>query len=281
MIRSRVALLAVLICAGLALLAPAGASAASNCRATLTSSEKNALLAASDTSKVKTLRQAQVSVNRIADTLVPKKDMRGTFAIFYRNILADAIPSIERGDYQNRAWTEKISIDFVTRYLDNFNRDLRGSGATVPWQNFYKRAASCKDSAGRIVMAALTAHLVVDFPESVNVAGSTNANKADFFRVGDQLVLTTPKIVAEIKAYYGYDLAPFFALWFASDLFDPILGGPGRTTYYFFQGIRAVAWVNGLALKSVLFRPLNRAKIHTEWAAMEVALDAIALTGKL
>lgn len=172
-------------------------------------------------------------------------------------------------------------MDFVSRFLANFNRHITGKSPTVPWQNFYARAANCKQSPGRVAMAAITAHMVVDFPESVLASGSTIANKGDFFTVGDQLVLTTPKIVADIKEAYGYDLGPFFGLWFASDIFDPILGGPGKTTYYFFQGVRALAWVNGLALKNRMFQPITRAKILGEWVATEAALDAFAATGKL
>lgn len=281
--RIRVTLLAACAVLLLGLLTSSTAVAAGKCTASLTSAEKTRLAKLSDVSRGVDLYSARSRVNSISEILVSKRDYRGLFAIFYRDILADAIPSIERGDYANRVWTTKISVDFVTRYLDNFNRHITGRTPTGPWKNFYSRAAACKQSAGRIVMSALTAHLVVDFPESVLVAGSTNANKADFFKVGDQLVLTTPRIVADIKNAYGYDLAPFFRLWFASDLADPILGGPGRTTYYFFQGIRGLAWVNGLALRSTpaLLRPITRTKILAEWAGFETALDALAATGKL
>lgn len=275
----RAALSAAVLCLTLAF-APT-ASAATTCRADLTGSERAELAALSNVSAGVTLRGARTSVNRIAQILVPKRDYRGLFPLFYRAILDDAIPALERGDFSDDAWSERISIDFVRRYLDNFNRHITGRTPTGPWKNFYNRTAKCSLSPGRVVMSALSAHLVVDFPESVLTAGSSSANKGDFFAIGDQLVGTTPRIVADIKSAYGYDLAPFFKLWFASDIFDPALGGPGQTTYYFFQGVRALAWANGLALKPYWSRPVVRASMLTEWAGMEGALDALALAGKL
>lgn len=282
--RTRIATLVAAMFVCLMLVAP-GASASytttGSCKASLTAAEVNKLAALSDTSRITNLATAQTNVNQIAAILVPKHDYRGLFAIFYRNILADAIPSIQRGDYTDPVWATKISLDFVSRYLSNFNKHIRGLAPTQSWQNYYTRAANCSQTPGRVVMAAITAHMVVDFPESVYASGSTEANKADFFRVGDLLVQSTPKITADILANYGQDLGPFFRIWFASDILDPILGGSGQTTYYFFQSVRAMAWVNGLALRNSWTRPIVRFKIKAEWAASELALDAVSATGLL
>ena len=225
-IRARLTVaVATIFCVALVFAPSAGAT--SSCRAALTSSERAELASLTKTSANFNLYKARTNVTRIAQILVPKGDYRGTFAIFYRDILGDAIPAIERGEFADNAWTTKISTDVVKRYFDNLNAHVTGLRPTVPWQNFYNRSADCGQTPGRVVMAALTAHLVVDFPESVLVSGATPRNKGDFFKVGDLLVATTPKITADIRDAYGYDLDPFFKLWFASDLAYPVLGGVG------------------------------------------------------
>lgn len=238
------------------------------------------LIALSDPAQLKDLYDARTKVTEIANIFAQYADYRGLFAIYYRDTLNSAIPALEDAHYQDMRWAWAASFDFVDRYLTNLHGHLTGGTVAPWWQHHYAMTADCSKSAGRVLTSALNAHLIEDFPRALAKVGTTPANTGDFFAVGDDLIPTTPTIVADIKAVYGYDMSRFFQLYFVGDVADPVFGD-GTTSYVFSQAGRAQSFSFGLMLGPNPNSPAVLAAMDASFFATEAAMDELAAAGEL
>lgn len=278
-------LVAVLIVVGLPLVGAGladAAPAASNesCRHEFSEAEMQRLIALSDPAQLRDLYDARIKVTEIANIFAQYADYRGLFAIYYRDTLNSAIPALEDAHYQDMRWAWAASFDFVDRYLTNLHGHLTGGTVAPWWQHHYAMTADCSKSAGRVLTSALNAHLIEDFPRALAKVGTTPANTGDFFAVGDDLIPTTPTIVADIKAVYGYDMSRFFQLYFVGDVADPVFGD-GTTSYVFSQAGRAQSFSFGLMLGPNPNSPAVLAAMDASFFATEAAMDELAAAGEL
>ncbi len=236
--------------------------------------ERQELIALSNPGTLTGLRDAEARVNRMAAILTARGDRRGIFPVFYRNILRSAIPALESGQFEYDQWSTAISESFYRRYTENFHAHLTGGRVTPSWQHFYKLAGDCRTSPGRVAMAALDAHLVIDFPHSVAETGTTLKHTADFFAFGDLLRDETVGLAVQLQQIYGTNLQPFFQLYFFGDKLDAV-AGRGTTTTLLFQTIRGLSLANGLALQKPWKRLGTLAGMNVVWLAAEGVSDAL------
>lgn len=270
--------LSVGLAAAPAAAAPSAASA--ECRHAFSDAEKRRLIALSDPEDLTDLYDAHRKVTEIAEVFTSHRDYRGLFAIYYRDTLDSAIPALEDAHYQDMKWAWAASFDFVDRYLTNLHGHLSGGPVAPWWQHHYRMTADCSKSPGRVLTSALNAHLIHDFPRALAKVGTQPRHTADFFAVGDDLIPTTPTIVADIEAVYGYDMSGFFGLYFVGDGLDSVFGD-GTTSYVFSQAGRAQSFAYGLALGVAPNSPVVLAQINASFWATEAAMDGLAATGAL
>lgn len=240
----------------------------------LPAAERSELIALSDPARLTGLRDAEVKVQRIAQILSARRDRRGIFPVFYARILGSAVPELESGTFEYDDWANAVSLSFYRRYAENLHAHLTGRSVTPSWAHFYKLAADCRVSPGRVAMAALDAHLVIDFPQSVAETKTQVKHTADYFAIGDLLRGETIGVADDLQRIYGTNLAPFFQLYFFGDKLDAITG-EGVTTTLLFQGIRGVALVNGLALQKPLQRLTTLLGMNGLWLLAEGVSDAL------
>jgi Family of unknown function (DUF5995) len=255
----------------------------STCGTTYDAVERAQLLRLSDTAELADLGDALRRVEGVAAMQLARRDRDGIFSVIYRDILRDAVISLDRdrASYTNVPWTTAVSVDFIRRYLNIVHARVAGAPLPAPWARYYRRADDCRYTVGRVAMAGFTTHVFIDFPEAIWSTGAKDADAHDFFFIGDILIDTVPAIVDDLKAYYGYDISGFFRMYWASDLLDPVLGGRGRTSWALFQTARANAWVTGLAMRDPRIRAAVRWGVRSEWLAIDAALDAFQANGAL
>ncbi|MEI2713480.1 MAG: DUF5995 family protein [Nocardioides sp.] len=247
----------------------------SDCTTPLTSTQRAALLQASDTRTLRTFADAKARLDVIESTFSATRDHRGIFAIFYRQILVSgAGPVSDASRWQYPTWVERVSRNFVVAYLDNLRGYLTGGTMTREWRSYYAMASDCNRSVGRVAAEGLIAHLVIDFPEAIRLANTRVAQQQDFFAIGDLLVDATVGLTADVERVYGQDLSPLFRLFWFGDAVDLLAGTP-IITPVFFQAVRLSAWVDGLMLNDWFLATGTRWSMRTKFLAAETALDSM------
>ncbi|TIC81526.1 hypothetical protein E8D34_17750 [Nocardioides sp. GY 10113] len=220
------------------------------------------------------LRRGARVMAEVAPTLVRANDRRGIFAVFYGNILGEAAPALADGSsYDDPAWSRKVSITFFRPYLAALHASLANQRVPKNWRTYYRLAADCSVSPGRVAMAGLDAHLILDFPVAIARSGARPAHFGDYYAIGELLQDATVDIGEDLKRTYGADLTEFFHLWALGDSLDSV-AGDGATTTLLFQGIRTVAFSYGLGLRSDHGR-LTRAAMRATYYAAESVSDAL------
>jgi len=182
------------------------------------------LVRLSDLATLGDLHEGQRRMDRIADILTARRDRRGIFAVFYRNILHDANPLLDAGDFDDPQWARAVSAEFFRLYLQNLHGHLTGGAVTPGWHRYYALAADPVRSPGRVAAAGLDAHLLIDFPKAIAATATRVDHTRDVFTIGNSLIDTTSRITGELQAVYGAKLAGFFGLYFLGKGADLLIG---------------------------------------------------------
>lgn len=220
------------------------------------------------------LQDARDSVTEIAGLWGDAGDPRGAFAVVYKEILDTTVPSIERGDYEDSGWAERLAFDFVDRYLDGVHAHATGTRVPAEWDRYYRSATDCEHSGGRVATSGMSAHLLLDLPAALAAVETPAERWDDFNRYGEVLGTATPDIIREVEADYGTDLTELFSVSIVGDAI-----GEERAAGIFFQTVRAVAWTSSRALMNPATRPAGTAAMWAEWSASEVVLDTADAIG--
>ncbi|MEV6768267.1 DUF5995 family protein [Nocardia sp. NPDC051030] len=242
--------------------------------ATVDNAELAELIRLSDPATLTDLHEGQQRMERIADIFAAKKDRRGIFAIFYRNILRDANPLLDAGRFDDPQWARAVSAEFFHRYLENLHGNLTGGTVTPTWQRYYAMAADPSRSAGRVAAAGLDAHLLIDFPQAIAATDTGIDHTRDFLAIGDSLINTTSHITDELQSVYGANLAGFFHLYFLGKGADLIIG-QGNTSYVMFQSVRGTALASGIAMQEPVTRQPAEIGMHELYNTAETVFNGL------
>ncbi|MEV0250807.1 DUF5995 family protein [Nocardia sp. NPDC050712] len=246
----------------------------------LTAAEQAELIQLSDLSTLRDLHDGEQRMERIAEIYIGHHDRAGIFAVFYRNILRDANPLLDAGDFDDPTWARNVSAAFFHRYLTNLHGHLTGGPVTPQWQRYYAMAADPAVSAGRVAGTGLDAHLLIDFPAAIAETHTTVANTRDFFAIGDSLIGTTDHITDELETLYGAKLADFFHLYFVGSAADLVIG-QHQTTYVLFQGIRGTSLASGIAMEDPITAGPAELSMQALYVTAETVFDGLAALGQI
>ncbi len=128
---------------------------------------------------------------------------------------------------------------------------------------------------GRVALAGLDAHLILDFPDAIAAVRTTGQNFGDYWKIGTLLQPVTEQIGSELASSYGADLREFFHLWAFGNALDSATAD-GVTTTLLFQGIRSLAFTYGLGLRNPLSAGSTRLAMMATFGAAEAVSDALA-----
>lgn len=243
-----------------------------------TDAEKAELIRLSDPATLHDLHDGQQRIERIAQIFIDHQDRRGIFAVFYRNILRDANPLLDAGNFDDPTWARNVSLAFFHEYLTNLHGHLTGGAVTPSWQRYYSFAADPTRSPGRVAAAGLDAHLHIDFPRAIAATGTTLANTRDFFTIGDALIDTTQRITGELESIYGAKIGDFFHLFFLGKAADLVIGD-GNTSYVLFQAVRGNSLTDGLGLQNPVTEGPTEVAMRATYVTAETVFDGMDAAG--
>ncbi|MFC6152445.1 DUF5995 family protein [Nocardioides yefusunii] len=250
----------------------------SACAPTLSGAENSALLAAASPTGLSTISDVKQRLATVNSILAARGDARGTFPLVYEVIVDETIASLDAGIFTHRAWAEQLAVSFAAEYFRNLDAHLRGrttlTTLTTYWRDYYRLAADCTRSPGRIVGQGIINHLVDDLPRTLKAVGTTTGHRADYDLYGTALVTATPQIIETFQAHYDVDLSGLFQLYFVGN----VVGSQNVTTA-FFTSVRTLAWNNFTTLR--LSTLLGTTSIAGAVAAGSGAVAALELAGGL
>ncbi|MCD2113853.1 DUF5995 family protein [Rhodococcus rhodochrous] len=266
------AVLATLLAAPTVSAAPVPADTApSHCVSATPQAEIAAL---TDPAGIDTFDDARTRIAELRDLLTRSDDYRGTFVLAFDEILELTGPTLDSGIYDDPEWASALAVEVVRLYLANLHEYVTGGSPAPHWADALALTEQCDRSPGRVLLGAIVAHLVVDFPEALVTIGSTPEHTRDFYTFGEALVDAAPVIAEEFEAVYGVDLGPFFTGWFVGDLV-----GDTETTTFMFQSARTAAWVNNFGLQNPATHDITRLEMNVAVDAAAVVLDGLEQAG--
>ncbi|MEV0247744.1 DUF5995 family protein [Nocardia sp. NPDC050712] len=294
--RNRIAALipvfAVLL-AGAGLSAPTAHAAVADtvCGTALSGDEITSIAQLSDTgaltgSSMQRLEQAVDNHRQITEILVRHQDRRGVLALGLNGVEYAAVMPLQRDPaaFANPEWAHRISLDLLSRFLDNLHAEFTGAPAEAHWAHYFALARQCELSAARVAMAGYNAHLTVDLTYSIAAVGSTQDNAADYFRIVDGIAQQGPLIVSSTKQVYGGDLGPLWRFYFVGEGLDAVLGagvGSGPLLRLADAGANVFIFGNGLALQDPALAPSVRAEVDALWPTADAAFAVLSANGGL
>lgn len=265
---------AVVLAASLVAIPVASASPADGTPSACVSDAPDAEIAAlTDPAGVDTFDAARERIGQLREVLTRSDDYRGTFVLAFDEILELTGPTLGSGIYDDPEWASDLAVEVVRLYLSNLHEFVTGGTPAPHWADALALTEQCDRSAGRVLLGAIVAHLVIDFPEALVTIGSTPEHTRDFYTFGGALVDAAPAIAYEFESVYGVDLGPFFTGWFVGDLV-----GEKETTTFMFQSARTAAWVNNFGLQNPATHDLTRLEMNVAVDAATVVLDGLEAT---
>src|SRR5690606_17456497 len=90
--------------------------------------------------------------------------------------------------YDDPQWASDLAVEVVHLYLANLHEYVAGKTPAPHWADAFELTGQCERSPGRVLAAAIVAHLVTDFPEALVSIESTPERTRDFYTFGDALV---------------------------------------------------------------------------------------------
>jgi hypothetical protein len=242
--------------------------------------ERETLITLSDPTQLGDLRDARDKVSAISDLFTAHRDPRGLFPLIYRTGLDVLVHSLEQSTYRHPDWVETFDRDFARRYLKDLHAHLTGGQVGTQWRIFYELTADDSLGVGRLVAAALNAHIVVDLPEALHAARTQERHLGDYRTISGEIFATADVVIADIRQVYGADLAPLYRLYVLRGPADPSAGQPIVQSTLFHSAASA-AFINARSLGVPLIRPLLRRQIRILWRTGEAMADRFAATGVL
>ncbi|MEV6278946.1 DUF5995 family protein [Nocardia sp. NPDC051832] len=237
-------------------------------------------------SSMERLERAVDNHRQITEILVAHRDLRGVLALGLNGVEYAAVMPLQRDPaaFANPDWAHRISLELLSRFLDNLHAEFTGAPAAPHWAHYFALARRCELSPARVAMAGYNAHLTVDLSYSVAAVGSGTENAADYFRIVDAIAQQGPLIVNSTKAVYNGDLGPLWRFYFLGEGLDAVLGAgvaTGPLLRLADAGANVVLFTNGLALQDPALAPAVRAEIDLLWPTADAAFAVLSANGGL
>lgn len=250
---------------------PAASAAPSGCIPATPVADITAL---TDPAGIDTFEDARTRIEQLREILTRTDDYRGTFVLAFDEILERTGPTLDSGIYDDPEWASALAVEVVRLYLSNLHEHVGGGAPAAHWDEALALTEQCDRTPGRVLLGAIVAHLVIDFPEALVTIGSTPEHTRDFYTFGEALVDAAPEIASEFETVYGDDLEPFFTGWFVGDLV-----GETETTTFMFQSARTAAWINNFGLQNPVTHDATRVEMNLAVDAATVVLDGLEASG--
>ncbi|WP_406230424.1 DUF5995 family protein [Nocardia sp. NBC_01009] len=258
---------------------------AAACGTALSSAELDTIVRSSDTAtlagdSLQRLENAVWRHREITRILVAHGDRRGVFSLGLDAVEESAVMPLQRDPsaFLDRDYAHAISLELLSRYLDNVHAAFGGGVVEPQWANYFEMAQRCDVSAARLAMAGYNAHLAVDLSYSVAAVCSAPRNARDYFKIVDAIATAGHVIVDRTEQVYHGDLGPLWRFYFVGEGMDLLLGrgvATGPLLRLADLGANVVIFGNGLALRDSALHDPTTTEIHLLTDTAEVAFDVL------
>ncbi|RDI68053.1 DUF5995 family protein [Nocardia pseudobrasiliensis] len=229
------------------------------------------------------LETAVARLHEITEILVAHHDRRGLFGVGLDTVEQAAVMPLQRDPaaFQDREYAHRISLELLSRYLDNLHAEFTGGPLAPQWARYFDATRRCELSGARVAMTGYAAHLVVDLSESVAAIGSEPRNAPDYFEIVAAIAETGDLIVDRTRDVYAADLGPLWRFYFFGEGLDLLLGRGVATRPLLVLadlGANVVIFGNGLALRDPALHDTTAAEM---WALFDAADTAFAVLAQI
>lgn len=270
---------------------PAPAVAPAVCGTALSAAELDTVARLSDTSRLTgdsltRLESATAGLREITAILVAHRDRRGLFGVGLDGVEQAVVMPLQRDPaaFEDREYAHRISLDLLTRYLDNLHAEFTGGSVAPHWARYFALARQCEVSGARAAMEGYSAHLAVDLAYSVAAVGSTWGNARDYFKIVAAIADAGAVIIDRTNQVYGADLGPLWRFYFVGAGLDLLVGRGVATRPLLVLadlGANMVVFGNGLALQDPALHDAAAAEITALSDAASVAFEVLAAANAL
>ncbi|WP_330183005.1 DUF5995 family protein [Nocardia sp. NBC_01503] len=217
----------------------------------------------------------------ITEILVAHQDRRGLFGIGLDGVEQVAVMPLQEDPtaFQNREYAHRISLELLSRYLNNVHAEFTGGAVEWHWARYFAQAAQCELSGARVAMTGYNAHLAVDLAYSIAAIGTRPENAPDYFKIVAAIAGAGDVIVDRTKEVYHADLGPLWRFYFLGAGLDLLVGRGVATKPLLVLadlGANVVIFGNGLALEDPALHDPTALEIHTLSDAADVAFEVLA-----
>ena len=219
-------------------------------------------------------------IDAIASLFETCGDPWGMFPTTYRHITRRIIQAIEYREIDDQDWGRAIVVDFAGRYLANLRAALNGREPSYAWKQYYYLADKEDASRTRAVVVAMVAHLTLDLPYSLVAIDTAEADKQDYFVLGELMIEITPNFIADLRHYYDTDAEAILNGFFMGRWIDGAFGRDTTITLSY-QTIRTKSWNNRWYLEQPMMEWVAESEIYTSFWAIDGVLATLDASGAI
>ncbi|WP_067828079.1 DUF5995 family protein [Nocardia inohanensis] len=227
------------------------------------------------------LETAVARNHEITEILIAHRDRRGLFGIGLDGVEQAAVMPLQRDPaaFQDREYAHAISLELLSRYLDNVHAAFTGGAVQPHWARYLELAGDCTVSGAQAAMAGYNAHLVVDLAYSVAAVHTKPENAPDYFKIVAAIAGAGDVIVDRTNLVYQADLGPLWRFYFLGEGLDLLVGRGVATKPLLVAadlGANVVIFGNGLALQDPALHDVTAGEIQALYGALDVAFQVLA-----
>ena len=185
---------------------------------------------------VETIEQVIDRLTQIIETARLERSPVGYFPALYRKVTVRVAQGIERGEFDDGAWLERLDVVFAGRYLEAYDIYRAGGSPTSAWAYAFRVAGEWQPIVLQHLLLGINGHINLDLgiatAQTVDSEEELERRRADFDRIN--------AILAGLVGAVKDELA---TIWMTLRFFNRYLGSVEDSIINFsLEAARAGAW---------------------------------------
>ena len=126
----------------------------------------------------------------------------GYFAALYNRVTRAVRAGTHAGAFQDNARMERLDVIFANRYIDAYDRHMRGEPPSLSWQTSFGASARPDLSVLQHLLLGMNAHINLDLgiaAATVAPGAQLDALHGDFDRINEVLGSVLPTVEAQLR----------------------------------------------------------------------------------
>lgn len=149
-----------------------------------------------------TIDEVITRLTHIVDHTIETGSRNGYFAALYHRVTVAVRDGVRAGAFEDNARMERLDVVFANRYLDAWDRHIRGDAPTRSWQAAFGAAGRPDLSVLQHLVLGMNAHINLDLgiaAAQVAPGSSLESLHGDFNRINDVLASLLPVVEEQLR----------------------------------------------------------------------------------